>query len=114
VRRAAPRPVAFAVEAVADSLAPPTLLAAIQRAWPEAAGAFAAHAQPVSERDGQLVVGCESAVWASELDLFSERVLERLNAALGCEAVTRLRPRATGSTSSPGPPRPGPRDPPGP
>jgi predicted nucleic acid-binding Zn ribbon protein len=97
VRRAAPRPVAFAIEALADTLAPPTLLAAVQRAWPEAAGAFAEHARPVSERDGVVVVACREAVWASELDLMSERVVERLNAALGRPAVKRLRPRATGA-----------------
>jgi predicted nucleic acid-binding Zn ribbon protein len=93
VRRSAPRPVSFALDALADSLAPPTVLAAVQRAWPEAAGAFAAHAAPVSERDGHVVVACESAVWAQELDLMSERVVERLNEALGRPAVQRLRPR---------------------
>ena len=77
MRRVAPRPVAFALESLTDSLAPPTVLAAVQRAWPAAAGAFAAHAQPVSERDGVVVVACESAVWAQELDLLSERVVER-------------------------------------
>jgi predicted nucleic acid-binding Zn ribbon protein len=97
VRRAAPRPVSFALDALADGLAPPTLLAAVQRAWPEAAGAFAEHAQPVSERDGVVLVACRESVWASELDLMSERVVERLNAALGRPAVQRLRPRATGA-----------------
>ena len=96
MRRAAPRPVSFALDAFADSLAPPTVLAAVQRAWPEAAGAFAEHSQPVSERDGVVVVACRAAVWAQELDLMSERVVERLNEVLGREAVKRLRPRATG------------------
>jgi hypothetical protein len=39
-------------------------------------------------------VACSAAVWAQELDLMSERVIERLNEALGREAVRRLRPRA--------------------
>jgi predicted nucleic acid-binding Zn ribbon protein len=43
-----------------------------------------------------VVVACRAAVWAQELDLMSERVIERLNEALGREAVKRLRPRATG------------------
>jgi predicted nucleic acid-binding Zn ribbon protein len=96
MRREAPRPISFALDAVADELAPPTLLAAVQRAWPDAAGAFGEHSTPVSERDGVVVVACRAAVWAQELDLMSERVVERLNAALGREAVMRLRPRATG------------------
>ena len=48
--------------------------------WPAAAGeAFAAASEPVAERDGTVTVACTSAVWAQELDLLSERVLERLN-----------------------------------
>jgi predicted nucleic acid-binding Zn ribbon protein len=94
-RRRGPRPVSFALEHLADTLEPPTLLAAVQRAWPEAGGAFANVAEPVSERDGVLVVACDSAVWAQELDLMSEVVIAKLNAALGRPAVKRLRPRAT-------------------
>jgi predicted nucleic acid-binding Zn ribbon protein len=97
MRRAAPRPVALALDAFADELAPPTLLAAVQRAWPQAGGEFAAHAQPVAERDGVLTVACAAAVWASELDLMSELVVDRLNEALGRPAVCRLRTRATGA-----------------
>jgi predicted nucleic acid-binding Zn ribbon protein len=93
-RRSGPRPVSFALEDLADSLAPPTLLAAVQRAWPEAAGAFANVSEPVAERDGVLVVACESSVWANELALMSEVVVAKLNAALGRPAVKRLKPNA--------------------
>ena len=51
-------------------------------------------AEPVAERDGVVTVACESAVWAQELDLLSERVIEALNEALGRPAVRRLRPQA--------------------
>jgi predicted nucleic acid-binding Zn ribbon protein len=92
VRRRAPRPVSAALDALVDALTPATLLAEVQRAWPGAAGAaFAASAQPVSERDGTIRVACTSAVWAQELDLMSERVVAALNAALGRPAVRRLR-----------------------
>jgi predicted nucleic acid-binding Zn ribbon protein len=75
---------------------PATLLAEVQRVWPEAAGpALAAAAQPVSERDGVITVACGSAVWAQELDLLSERVVAAVNGALGRDAVRRLRPVAT-------------------
>jgi predicted nucleic acid-binding Zn ribbon protein len=96
VRRAGPRPVSFALERFPDSLAPATLLAEVQRAWPEAAGeAFARVSEPVGEREGVVVVACSAAVWAQELDLMSEAVTGRLNAALGRPAVRRLRVRAT-------------------
>jgi predicted nucleic acid-binding Zn ribbon protein len=86
--------VAHALDALTGQLAPPTLLAEVQRAWPDAAGAFADHAQPYAERDGDVTVACPEAVRAQELDLMSELVLERLNAALGRPAVRRLRVQA--------------------
>ena len=95
MRRNGPRPVSFALDALADQLEPPTLLAAVQRAWPAAAGSFAGTSEPVAERDGVVTVACDSAVLAHELDLMSELVVERLNAALGRPAVKRLRTRAT-------------------
>jgi len=95
VRRIGPRPVSFALGVLADRLEPPTPLAALQRAWPAAAGSFARTTEPVGERDGVLSVACESAVVAHELDLMSELVVDRLNAALGRPAVKRLRTRAT-------------------
>jgi hypothetical protein len=95
MRRRAPRPVAHALDAVTAALTPATVLAEVQRAWPEAAGAaFAAHAEPFRERDGEVYVACAEAVRAQELDLMSELVVERLNDALGRPAVRRLRVQA--------------------
>jgi predicted nucleic acid-binding Zn ribbon protein len=95
MRRRGPRPVGLALDSVTASIAPATLLAEVQRVWPQVAGErFARAAEPVSERDGVITVACESAVWAQELDLLSERVIEGLNETLGRPAVRRLRPQA--------------------
>ena len=95
MRRQSPRPLATALDRLTARLAPATLLAEVQRAWPEAAGAaFAAQSEPYAERDGIVTIACTSAVWAQELDLLSERVVERLNESLGRPAVRRLRPQA--------------------
>jgi len=95
VRRRGPRPAGLALEALTARLAPATLLAEVQRVWPEATGpALAAQATPVAERGGTVTVACASAVWAQELDLLSEPVLERLNEALGRPAVAGLRVQA--------------------
>jgi predicted nucleic acid-binding Zn ribbon protein len=94
MKRRGPRPVVHALDGLTAGLAPPTLLAEVQRAWPGAAGAFAEHAQPYAERDGEVTVACPEAVRAQELDLMSELVLGRLNAALGRPAVRRLRVQA--------------------
>jgi predicted nucleic acid-binding Zn ribbon protein len=95
MRRRTPRPLAHALDRLTADLAPATLLAEVQRAWPRAAGeAFAAHSQPWSERDGEVIVACPEAVRAQELDLMSELVVARLNEALGRPAVRRLRVQA--------------------
>jgi predicted nucleic acid-binding Zn ribbon protein len=95
VRRRGPRPVGHALDAVTATLAPATLLAEVQRAWPDAAGAaFAAHSEPFRERDGEVYVACPEAVRAQELDLMSELVVDRLNQALGRPSVRRLRVQA--------------------
>ena len=95
MRRRALTPVSGALVALTDRLAPATLLAEVQRAWPEAAGAaFAPYTEPWAERDGEVTVACPEAVRAQELDLMSEMVVERLNHALGRPAVRRLRVQA--------------------
>jgi predicted nucleic acid-binding Zn ribbon protein len=101
MRRAAPRPLALAVDGLTGHLAPATPLARVQREWPAAVGeAIAREAQPVSERDGTLVVECRSAVWAQELDLMAPDLLRRLNRAVGSEAISDLRCRATGARTA--------------
>ena len=94
MKRRGPRPLAVALDRLTTRLAPATLLAEVQRAWDSAAGeAFAARCTPDGERDGVVTVACASAVWAQELDLLSERVVERLNERLGRPAVRGLRPQ---------------------
>ena len=81
-RRRAPRPAAGAFQAALQRVAPQTPLAAVQAAWANAVGEqLAARATPVSERGGTVTVECADAVWAQELDLMSELVVQRLNAA---------------------------------
>lgn len=80
MRRAAPRPVAVALSAVTEAVAPPGTLALVQREWEAAVGpAIAAEAEPVAERGGTIRVACTSAVWAQELELLRARLLEQLN-----------------------------------
>jgi len=81
--------------ALADRLAPQTTLAAVQRVWERAVGeVVAAHAVPTGEREGNLVITCDSSVWAQELDLMGPDLAMRLNAALGTDRVRSLRCQA--------------------
>ncbi len=59
---------------------------------------LAARAEPVSERDGEVIVECADAVWAQELDLMQAQLLERLRERLG----------EAGAEESPIPYEPGP------
>ena len=87
-----PRLLSGSLDTFAKQLAPDTVLAEIQRAWPDAVGAaIAHHAKPVAERAAVLTVSCESSVWAQELDLMSQSILERLNGVLSAGHITRLR-----------------------
>ena len=98
--RRGPRPLAEAFGALADELAPATLLADVQRAWPATVGdAIAAQARPTAERAGVVTVSCAASVWAQELDLMAPQLIGRLNAALRAGAVTRLRCVAVGHGS---------------
>jgi predicted nucleic acid-binding Zn ribbon protein len=78
-----PHPLASALEAVRAEVAPLTLLAGVQDAWAEVAGAtVAGQADPVAERDGVVTVACRSATWAQELDLMQGELLDRLRSRL--------------------------------
>lgn len=91
-RRRAPRPASGALRAALDRAAPKTPLAALQAAWSETVGEqIAAVTRPVSERAGEAVVSCTDSVWAQELDLMQEQLLERLRDRLGEQAPRSLR-----------------------
>lgn len=94
--RRAPRPVTVALKGVQADLAPETVLAEAQAAWrPSVGDAIAEQSEPVSERAGVLTIACSASVWAQELDLMAEAIIERLNGALGggggARKITRIR-----------------------
>ena len=87
-----PRLLSGSLGTLAKQLTPDTVLGEIQRTWPDAVGAaIAQHAKPAAERAGVLTLSCESSVWAQELDLMSESILEQVNGVLRSGHITRLR-----------------------
>ena len=102
-----PRSLAAALEAVKGEVAPQTLLAAVQEAWPEAAGSLAAaQGDPVAERAGVVTVACRSATWAQELDLISPVLVAKISEQLAegpfAEALAGLRFTADAARTDPG------------
>ncbi|MFN8160389.1 MAG: DUF721 domain-containing protein [Solirubrobacterales bacterium] len=90
--RPAPRHASASLRAARERAAPRTPLAALQSVWSELVGtAIAAAAGPVSERDGVVVVACESAVWAQELEMMAAELHRRVEARLGDGAPSALR-----------------------
>jgi predicted nucleic acid-binding Zn ribbon protein len=95
--RHGPRSLSQAFGMLSAELAPATLLAGVQRAWPATVGeAIAAQAQPTAERGGTVTISCAASVWAQELDLMAPQIVARLNAALSGGEVRRLRCVAVG------------------
>src|SRR5262249_35882598 len=91
-RRRAPRPASEAIRAARARAAPQTGLGSIQAQWRDLVGPrLAAVAAPVAERAGTLTIECEDAVWAEELNLMQELLLERLRGALGERSPQALR-----------------------
>ena len=95
--RRSPRSMQEALGALADDLAPQTLLGEVQRSWPAIVGpSIAVQAQPTAERGGVVTVSCAASVWAQELDLMAPQIIARLNEALPSGGVARLRCVAVG------------------
>jgi predicted nucleic acid-binding Zn ribbon protein len=100
--RRAPRRITGAIQAARSRAAPPTTLGAVQQAWRDAVGEqIASAAEPVAEREGKVVVRCQAAVWAEELDLMQDRILGRLKELLGAAAPTALRFEVGGDPDRP-------------
>ncbi len=90
--RFAPRPAKDVLAGLVAGLQPASLLAEVQRVWPEAVGpALAGHATPTAAVNGVVSVTCESAVWAQELTLMAGELTALLNARIGPAAVRELR-----------------------
>lgn len=94
-RRAAPRRAgsdAGAIGRLVATLQPASLLAEVQRVWPEVVGpALAARATPTAARDGVVHVTCESATWAQELTLMAGELVVLLDARISAGTVRELR-----------------------
>jgi predicted nucleic acid-binding Zn ribbon protein len=92
LHRRSPRTLSHALAPLQASVSPASLLAEVQAAWPAAVGELVAQeAKPVSERAGTLTVACSAGVWAQELELMSETILERLNGPLTKGRIKDLR-----------------------
>jgi predicted nucleic acid-binding Zn ribbon protein len=71
--------------------ASPAVLSAVFTRWEEIVGApVAAHAWPVSLRQGVLLIGVEHSGWATELRFMTADIAARVTAVSGVDAVERV------------------------
>ncbi|MFZ0119902.1 MAG: DciA family protein [Pseudonocardiaceae bacterium] len=60
--------------------------------WAQLVGAeIAEHGEPVSLKDGELIVRASSTAWATQLRLLQRQLIARITAGVGPGVVTRLR-----------------------
>jgi len=68
--------------------------------WAALVGAeVAEHAEPVSLKDGELIVRASSTAWATQLRLLQRQLIARITAGVGPGVVTRLRVQGPASPS---------------
>jgi predicted nucleic acid-binding Zn ribbon protein len=95
-----PRPVSASLGRIAASLgAPrPDVLHAVFSRWSEVVGGdVAAHARPVSLRDGLLVVMVDHPAWATQLGYLRGDLLRRLEEATGPGEVREVEVKVAGA-----------------
>ena len=72
----------------------PDVLSTVFAHWEEVVGpAIADHANPLSLRDGVLVVSVPEPAWATQLRFLERRILERLREAAGQDVAARIEVR---------------------
>lgn len=77
---------------MADSIAPTDPLTSATVIWPDVVGeAIAKHTRPSAIRGAELVVECDSSVYAQELELLSRKVLKALTEGLNGPAPISLK-----------------------
>lgn len=75
----------------------PRVLSAVFARWEAIVGPdIAAHARPLTLRDGVLVIGVEQPAWATQLNYLKADLLRRIGEATGSSEVTEVRVRVSG------------------
>jgi len=89
-------PVAVALAKVASRLgaASPETQKVVFNTWSECVGSdIESHAQPLSLVDGTLVVTVDDPRWATQLKWMAPQISQRLNEAVGNQAISRIEVR---------------------
>lgn len=92
VKRRDPFPIGDALSELTGAVQPPSVLAEVQRCWPEAVGEVIANwAAPVSERNGTLTISCRDAIVAHELEMMKVTLIEQLAETVSMGTIRELR-----------------------
>lgn len=92
VHRRDPFPLSDALADFTRGVQPASVLAEVQRVWPEAVGeTVAGWASPVAEKSGIIVVECDDSVVAHELEMMKTDLLKKISEALPEKAPRDLK-----------------------
>jgi predicted nucleic acid-binding Zn ribbon protein len=94
-----PRPVGDSLPRLAHRLGapPPDVLRTVFARWEEIVGpTVAAHAWPLSLKDGLLRIGVEQPGWATQLTFLGPELLRQLAAATGGTTVSKIDVKVVG------------------
>jgi predicted nucleic acid-binding Zn ribbon protein len=98
-----PRAVAASLGRLAASLGAPApgVLSTVFARWEGIVGAdIAAHARPLTLRDGVLTIGVDQPAWATQLTYLKADLLARIAAATRSDEVTEVRVKVTAPAGS--------------
>jgi predicted nucleic acid-binding Zn ribbon protein len=98
-----PRPVSETLDHLARRLGGPrtSVLSAVFSRWEDLVGAdIAAHARPVSLRQGTLVLAVDHPAWATQLRYMTGDLVARIRQVTASEDVTEIRLKVTGENPS--------------
>lgn len=101
-----PRKVSESLDRITKRLGGPSAgtAAAVFSRWADLVGPdIAAHARPVSLRDGVLTLSVDHPAWATQLRYMTADLLTRLEAATTGQEVREIRLRVSGEAASPPP-----------
>ncbi len=92
MRRGRERHLGAAFQRMAESIAPSDPLTTLTVAWPTVVGeAIAKHTRPSAIKGSELLVECDSSVYAQELELLSRKVLKGVAECIDGPTPTSLK-----------------------
>lgn len=93
IRRRAPRSINTSIEKLVQQVRPNSALTNVQAVWEEIVGPqIHSVTKLIRVRNGELLVQCESSLWANEISLLSAQIILKINRFIPTnESIQKIR-----------------------